>query len=366
MEDIVAKFLERGKLLTPEALEYIKDKKLDDILKDILISDVQNTVVTRASIERTAQVRIIKNLAEKKKELTAEDFAYFYKTKLDKIKDIIMQRTQKNFVSLNKLDSIRQEVYVTGMVRDIKHKEKPIVELEDITGTVQVIMEDTGDLELDDVVAVRAASGGKVLFGHQIIYPDIPLRRPSVGLGKACFISDLRLNEAPKAEFEKFLQWLEHQSIDMLFAAGDIGEKETFEELVTRYCSEQRVFVIPGEIDKEEEYPQTPLEFSRNNIISLSNPSMVEVAGLKILLIHKMDISMLKKRYLGKQKQILHSDYLVMDDVPDIVHHGHSNEPQVTNYKSVTIVNSGSLLGTFAPVIIDFSTRETSEARYKV
>lgn len=352
--DIVSRLLEKGKLVTPDALDYIKSKKLEESL----LSEIPGMVLTQSSIEKAAGTRVLKNLVSKKKELTAGDFAAFYKTKLEKIAEILLQRTQKNFLSINKLDNTRQEVYVLGIVKDIKNKEKTIVELEDLTGSVQAVLENQGDLELDDVVAIRAASGGKTIFGHQIVYPDIPLRKPATGRGRACFISDLHLNEAPIPAFEKFLHWFEKQGADTLFVAGDVGEPGTFQDMISRYCAGKTVFVIPGEVDKDEEYPQTPLDFTKKNIVALSNPAMLEFGGLRILLVHNMEISMLKKRYLGRPRQITESSHLVLDIVPDIVHYGHSHEPQITNYKSVTLVNSGSLLGRFAPVIVDFSTRE--------
>lgn len=354
MEEIISRLLKKGKLLTPEALEYLKGKNFDEGL----VSRLPGIVITQPSIEKTPQVRILKNLTEKKTELSAEDFTQFYNTKLDMIKNIILQKTKKSFVSINKLGKPGEDVNIIGMVKDIRTGEKTVVELEDVTGTAQVIIHDAGGVELDDVIAVSATRRENVLLGRRIVLPDIPLRKPSTGTGKACFVSDLCLNEAPKAEFERFLRWLEKEPIDMLFVAGDIGEKEAFEAAVATRLYDKHVFVIPGEIDKDEDYPQTPMAFGGKGIISLSNPSMVEVGGLNILLVHKMEQSMLKKRYLGRQKQITYSGHLVMDVVPDIVHCGHSHEPQVTNYKSVTIVNSGSLLDRFAPVVIDFETRE--------
>jgi len=72
----------------------------------------------------------------------------------------------------NKIDGTRSEVYVIGIVRDIKEKDgKKIIDLEDKTATIPVIFEpaDADDLELDDVVAVKAISGGKVLFGKKVM-----------------------------------------------------------------------------------------------------------------------------------------------------------------------------------------------------
>lgn len=351
--DIIAKFLAKGKLLTPEALEYIRNKRLENILT----GNIPGIVITRPNIEKTAGISVLKNLTDKKKEFTSGDFAGFYKTKYEKLKEILLQRMQKNFVSINKIGKNSGEVYVVGIVKDITKNGKNTINIEDMTGSANILLENDEDVELDDVVAVKILNNGGILTGQQVIYPDIPLRSPATGSGKACFISDLHLDEVPRSYFEKFLQWFEKQPVDALFVAGDIGGSQTFEELVSQYCAGKQIVVIPGEKDTEEEYPQAPLGFSAKNITSLSNPAMVEMNGVKILIVHEADRSMLKKRYMGKDK-ILYSDHLVLDDVPDIMHHGHSQECRVTNYKSITIVNSGSLLSKFAPVVIDFSTRE--------
>ena len=210
--------------------------------------------------------------------------------------------------------------------------------------------------ELDDVVAVKAIAGGKVLFGKNILYPDIPLRKPSIGKGKGCFVSDLCLDQASPQEIEKFFEWFSKSDIPYLFIAGKIENTAELERYVDRYCYIKTVFVIA-----EGGIPETPSHFKNTKIISLSNPAMVEVGGLKILMAQKANITLLKKRHFGRTETIMDEDYLALDEVPDIVHSGHSTEPYITNYKSVTLLNSGSLLGTFKPVIVNFSTRDVEE-----
>ncbi|MEM7819503.1 MAG: metallophosphoesterase family protein [Candidatus Aenigmatarchaeota archaeon] len=356
-EEIIKKFLERGRLLTPKAVEFLLEKDINDFLDD----NYTTLVLDESSILIKDKIKIIKNLIEKKKEITTEDFISFYKSKYEKMKNIITNRIQKDFISLNKLNLKRNEVYVIGIVKDIKQKEeKKIIELEDMTTTVSAIFDaqEVEGLDLDDVVAVKAISAGNIIYGKKILYPDIPLRPPIKGHGKICFISDLHLDEAPLENLTTFLSWFEKENIKYLFVAGDIGNDEIFEKLINTYCYNKKVFVIPGNIDSEE-YPQIPKHYTSKYIISLSNPSIVEINGVKILIIHKMNIDMLKKRYLGRANIILSEDYLPLEDVPDIVHFGHTHEPQILNYKSVTLVNSGSLLTQFKPVLIDLSTRET-------
>jgi predicted phosphodiesterase len=71
---------------------------------------------------------------------------------------------------------------------------------------------------------------------------------------------------------------------------------------------------------------------------------------------------MLNKRYIGKDKTkfIFDKDYLVLEEVPDIVVFGHTHNPNIINFKSITLVNPGSLLTEFKPVVIDLSTRDYS------
>lgn len=349
-EKMVTEMFKKGHLLTDEALRALEGQELGAMLATQL-----PLVVDTKDFQKP--YRITKNIPGKKAELTGEDFVRLYNTRFEKMRSIIMSRTRKSFVSLNKVGSTRSEVYVIGLVKEIREKDgKKIVELEDMTASMPVIFDDTEDLELDDVIAVQATDGGRVLFGKKIIYPDIPLRQPTMGAGKACFVSDLQLDEAPQADAERLFRWLSQEDIQYLFISGRIGDRAMLERLVDRYCYMKTAFVIA---DSEE--PGPPDSYGSARIVSMSNPAMVEVGGLKILMARKADVRMLKKRHLGKPQAVFGEDYLVIDEVPDIVHSGSSDEPSVTNYKSVTLVNSGSLLGEFRPVVVDFSTRDVEK-----
>ena len=160
-------------------------------------------------------------------------------------------------------------------------------------------------------------------------------------------------------DLENFFKWFEAQDITHLFVAGDIGDNTIFDNLIELYCRNKKVFVASDEDDTN--MPQLPVHFKSRNVISLSNPSMVEINGIKILIKHRFDIKMLKKRHLGKIKPAFIEDPMTLEELPDIVHCGHTHEGSVTNYKSTTIVNSGSLLTNFRPVVIDFSTRDCQQ-----
>src|SRR3989338_6151702 len=257
----------------------------------------------------------------------------------------------KKYISISNITPSREDIYMIGMIKDIKEGDKTIVELEDQTGSRQILFDENIKPDLDDVVAVQAIPSGKTIYGKKIIYPDVPLREPVKANGKACFISDLHLDEIPQTDIQKFYQWFNQQNIDYLFVAGDTMNIKEFE----KHC-DKLTFIIPGEHDAKDSYPQLPLQTSNPNIVSLSNPSIVNINGINILMIHEFDQNMLKKRHLGNAPT--QDDYLMLDIVPDIVHYGHTHKPFISNYKSITLVNSGSPLSEFRPVIIDFSTRE--------
>ncbi len=355
-DEIVRRFLEKGKLLSPDALAFLENTEFSN---DAYGNSI---VIEKPKFKKESEAyRIIKNLTEKPSEVGTGDFMRFFISKYEKMKAIIAERVQQDFVSLNKTDNFRSEIHVIGLVKEIKHQDKWIIELEDMTGAMTVVFEDQPAVELDDVIAVRAISAGRVLYGKKIIYPDIPLRQPTTGSGTACFVSDLHLNETARSDQERFFSWFEGRNIPYLFIAGDIGDNNVLETMIDKYCKDKTVFAIPGNVDTDKDYPQLPEKFNNKNIVSLSNPAMVEINGVKILLVHEGSIEMLKKRYLGKSKLILPEDFLALEEVPDIVHCGHSHGPHVMNYKSVTMLNSGSLLGDFKPVVVDFETRNAEQ-----
>lgn len=364
-EEIVRRFFEKGHLLTPEILALLESTEpgYDSESNSVVIEKLQPRGQERQSKD---VYRIIKNLTEKPAEVKTEDFIRFYVSKYEKMKAIITERVQQDFVSLNKIDNFRNEIHVMGIAKEIKRADKWIVELEDLTASVPVVFDEQPPVELDDAVAIKAVGAGRVLYGKKIIYPDIPIRQPATGSGTACFISDLHLDETAKGDQERFFSWLESKNIPYLLVAGDIGNTHTMEELVDKYCFNKTVFAIPGNVDTDKEYPQLPENFSSKNIVSLSNPSMIELNGIKILLVHHGGVEMLKKRHLGKSKLILPEDFLALEEIPDIVHCGHTHEPYVMNYKSVSIVNSGSLLSDFRPVVVDFATRNVEQVSLKV
>ncbi len=332
-QDLILKFLDKGKLITPLALEQLeKEEDLSVFLEK------DGVFMTEYDFER---IQILKNITSKTEEMSISDFVSYYQSKFSKIRNIFLKEKPLAYVSIDKINNTFKKGTIIGMVVS---KENGLT-VEDMTGVVTL---KGGDADLDDVVAFEVEKKG-VFEVKRVIYPDVPLRAVKTGSGRAMFVSDLHLDRDEKGK--KFLKWFGEQDVKDLFIAGDIGDKRELEKWIEEG---KHVFVIPGEADGDS-YPQLPLNLE-GDIISLSNPSMVELNGLKVLLVHEFKKEMLTKRHLGTM--FSPEDQMVLEDVPDIVHCGHTHKQIISNYKSITIVNSGSPL---TPIVIDFKTR-----RYKV
>lgn len=371
-KEIVDKFLLKDKLLTPEALDTLLnlnniDKILENLYKKNGILITKEDIIALESTHN--KVKILRNIVSKPSQITTETFSRFYASKFEKIKNIITSKFSLDFVSIENIKH-RKLAYIIGRVIDIESFDnKKKIELEDFSGSKAFVFDNDTipkDIQIDDVIIAFVTSNpynDEYFIGKEILYPDVPIREPSKGYGKIAIISDLHLDEAPLERLERFVDFFENSDIKFLIVAGDIGEKEKFVEIFKR-LKDKMIFLIPGEIDSKS-YPSLPMEINGNDtIISLSNPSLIEINNVKILLIHKFDISMLKKRYLGKSKIIFEEDYLTLDEIPDIIACGYTHEPEIINYKSITIANAGSLLADFRPVVIDLSTREYKQLRF--
>jgi DNA polymerase II small subunit len=136
------------------------------------------------------------------------------------------------------------------------------------------------------------------------------------------------------------------------------------------------IIIIPGNHDATRQalpQPPIPKEFAEklydlSNVHILGSPSFVSIHNVKVLLDHgrSLDdvveiiptvatenpdsamVELLRARHLaprwGGKTTLAHesNDFLVIEDVPDIFHAGHTHTNGVTSYRGVTVVNSGA------------------------
>ncbi len=220
------------------------------------------------------------------------------------------------------------------------------------------------------------------------------------------FLSDLHVgsNLFLEKQFGDFLSWLKGNTrterekgivstIKYLLVSGDmvdgIGiypnqEKELsildiYEqynklfELMSEVPEHIHIVFIPGNHDAvrrgdpQPHLPEHLVKDAHSNFHFGSSPSWYKIEGLNVLMYHvnsldsmiasisgmsynspeKVMEELLKRRHLGPLYGSHHmipedNDYLVIDDVPDIVHMGHVHKNGYAEYRNVCIVNSGT------------------------
>ncbi len=351
-QEIVDETFKKGKLITPSALEMLASGHIQNYTNDFIITE-----------KNLSFFKILKSYTFKDV-VTTDDFIEHFNQKYHKVKQIIVSRIGKNFISLDKLSNSKSEVFVIGIVKNIERQTdmqdaKLKIDIEDLTGAATIFVNQTDDIELDDVVGVQGIDGGKSLYNAKMLFPDVPLKQPAKGFGKLGFITGLGFSEVPDKTIDKILQELQKHNIDFLFVVGSTKDAQKLENYVAKYWPSTHVITLPS-----EKYPQKPEQFKLDNIISLANPSLIEINGIKILLISEFKLAALRKRQLKQSK--VPADPLVIDEIPDLVACCFPTDFQVTNYKTTSIINVGSFLSTTRPVIVDLATREIEQVKADV
>ncbi|MGC9443682.1 MAG: DNA-directed DNA polymerase II small subunit [Candidatus Methanospirareceae archaeon] len=228
-----------------------------------------------------------------------------------------------------------EDLTVVGMVSAIRKTARGnlLVELEDPTGSVPVIVSPREEFMLDEIIGVTGflAKGG-FFIGHKIFYPDVPLpnsalqsslpssaeqgeRNKSV---HAVFISDMHVGSTSFLEeaWEWFVAWLKAETADQhipyLVVAGDVvdgigvypGQED---DLMITDIEEQyrvaaqyfhqlpahlHVIISPGNHDAVRgAEPQPPLpEYIRTmfpgNTSFVSSPAYIQLGGRRVLVYH--------------------------------------------------------------------------------
>lgn len=255
----------------------------------------------------------------------------------------------------------------------------------------------------DDIIMFEGRPYSSIFITKEIIWPDLPAIKEKKTIREdlaVAYISDLHLGSKFffEKEFHKFLSWLNGNEDDKelagkikyLIVGGDIVDgigiyPKQEEELVVRDIYKQyeifsdlmeqipdyiKIISIPGNHDavrRAQPQPAIPEELLKGKIINLGSPSWVDIEGFKHLLYHgdSLDsiisalptcdyfhpeipmIELLKRRNLspiyGKNVIVPEpKDYLMIDEVPDILHMGHIHKNGYSFYRGTHVINSGT------------------------
>ncbi len=221
---------------------------------------------------------------------------------------------------------------------------------------------------------------------------------------RAVLISDVHVGSSYFLEdlWRRFVDWLrseEARDVEYLLICGDLvdgvgiypgqedeleikdiyGQYEEAARLLSMLPSHIRVVYIPGNhepVRQAEPQPKVPERFLRplidsvDHFLAAGNPAVVNLEGVRILLYHGRSLNTVFKYVPGLQpptgrtvvsamRQLLRArhlapmygehpiapesrDWLVIEEVPEVVHMGHVHIFGVGVYRGVRLINSGT------------------------
>jgi len=174
------------------------------------------------------------------KKIEVKDFVGHFRARYHQLQRMLIGRQDlTNLMSINKLTKNRQSVSIIGMVSEkrISKNKNLIITFEDLTGQVAgVVRQDSecfataSELQMDDIVAVKASGNNELLFVHEVYHPDsaVPQKARFSEDMHIAFISDIHAGSKKHLgkEFSRFLAWLTGddplaKKIKYLFIVGD-------------------------------------------------------------------------------------------------------------------------------------------------
>jgi DNA polymerase II small subunit len=258
------------------------------------------------------------------RKITVKDFVGHFRARYRFLQGILMQRSelQNNLVSLGKLSGNRQSMGFIGIVTEkrITKNKNMIIKFEDLTGSVSGIVKQDNEelfeiaqnLQLDDIIGVKASGNNELVFIHEMFFPD-SFKHQKTRFEEdywLCFISDIHCGSTMhlREEFERFLGWLNSddevaKKIKYMFIVGDTVDgvgvfpgqedllelksmKEQYEQLYN-YLKEVpnkiTMFMCPGQHDATWLGEPQPIIskkyaerlYSLENLVLVSNPCSV-------------------------------------------------------------------------------------------
>lgn len=304
--------MQLGVLLDPKVAELLAQRpELEEITFNKIQQLELRPVVLTEQIFKKLQIpepRTIKSKIQKE-EWSIQDIIDKYNARYSELQKILANKLElTNIISINRAASAYGEASIIGMVNG---KEESALELEDTTGTIKVFLKDKEKMEkieLDDVIAVSGILKNKALYDGAVLWPDVPLKEVKKSSGKAIFISDFTFNKLPE-------QVKEADYIILVNCSGI----ERLAGLQAHIITTQKLY----------------------NTINITNPSLIEIAGVIILVyfgeLNPADI--IRKRYID--------DFIITPE-PDIIFAPGSGK--IENYKGITIISGNAE--------VDLKTRE--------
>ena len=346
----------------------------------------------------------------------------YFQNRYKKLSDILSKRPElRTWQKINEITDNQTDLSLIVMITDIKSTKNGhyFIEVEDDTGSMPILVSKDNEelihaaknLMKDEVIGVLAQKrpGNELAICQNLIDPGVPrIAKKEVDFGTV-FTSDIHIGSSTFLEdaFTKFIKWIngdfgnEEQmemanNVKYMIIGGDIvdgigvypnQDKElAIKDITAQYDeaarlvgdirSDVKIIITPGNHDASrvaEPQPAVPEKYAKslyqlNNVEFLSNPSMVSLDGLEVLIYHgrgiddmvmgsndfsheRNDLVMrefLNKRHLaplyGERTPLASEleDHLVIDRVPDVLHTGHVHINTYANHNGIHCINSGT------------------------
>jgi DNA polymerase II small subunit/DNA polymerase delta subunit B len=289
-EKIMRQFLKEGILISPETLEKITETNLEHMLEK---GKKSKSFVFSFQEEKPEPVIEVRKL-QKRLKLQPQDFAKYYNTRFEGLRDILLKKME-DVVSVANAKKSGSAIATIGMVRE--QTQRGFI-IEDTTGNAEVISKNE-DVGIDDVIGVKGAVKEEKLFAEEIIWPDISMSH-------------------------------KHNRPDFILTLSEKAEHIDGDFLITPEA-------VHG-FDKKK----TPLP--NPGWITISKDSLIVT-----VLVYKPDkkatqkevLTWLRKRHLYPDKNQIRGtdDPFLIDTIPDVLWIV-SDERWTDNYKTVIIVSS--------------------------
>jgi len=313
-----------------------------EIRKESNILDLEKKQEIK-ELKRTRQdFQIFSPDTKTNKKLEVSDFTNNFRARYQELQRILMARSElQNLVSINKISGDRQSISIIGIVsekRTTKNKNL-IIKFEDLTGEISAlikfdrkeIFDKASELQLDDVVGIKASGNRDILFVQDIFSPDAYLTE-KIKFDRdisIAFISDVHCGSDRHLgkSFENFLEWVgsgneEAKKIKYIFFSGDNVDgvgifpgQENFLELksmkeqysllasyIRKIPKDITVFMCPGQHDAVRVAEPQPVIDRRyaselydiENLVLVSNPTTIKILEgqreFKVLMYHGASI----------------------------------------------------------------------------
>ena len=405
------------------ASEYVEKIEDTQVSKEVETKYKRNLTESTVSFDRYKVLIDTSNKSYTSGEIG--NLIEYFQNRYKKLSNILSKRPElRAWQKINEITNEQTDLNLIVMITDIRSTKNGhyLIEVEDDTGSLPVLVSKDNDelisaaknLMKDEVIGIIAQkragqSENSLAICTNIIDPGVP-RKPRKEVDFATvFTSDIHIGSSTFLEdaFVRFTKWIngdfgsEEQretanNVKYMIVGGDIvdgigvypnQDKElAIKDITAQYDeaarllgdirSDIKIIITPGNHDASrvaEPQPAVPEKYAKslyklNNVEFLSNPSMVSLDGLEVLIYHgrgiddmvmgsndfsheRNDLVMkefLRKRHLaplyGERTPLASEleDHLVIDRVPDVLHTGHVHINTYTNFNGIHCINSGT------------------------